>query len=53
MKTVATFMNAEEAHLLRIGLGDIGIAATVLDETTTAVAPHYINAIGGVRVQKR
>ena len=51
MKTVATFMSAEEAHLLRIRLEDEGISATVPDETTTGVAPHYINAIGGVRVQ--
>ena len=51
MKTVASFMNAQDAHLLRIRLGDAGIQATVCDEATTAIAPHYINAIGGIRVQ--
>ena len=44
-------MNAEDAHLLRIRLENEGIPATVPDETTIGVAPLYINAIGGVRVQ--
>ena len=51
MKTVTSFMNIHDAHLLRIQLGDEGISATVCDEATTAIAPHYINAIGGIRVQ--
>jgi hypothetical protein len=44
-------MNSQDAHLLRIRLADEGISATVCDEATTAIAPHYINAIGGIRVQ--
>ena len=51
MKTVAKFMNAEEAHLLRIRLAGFGVPAVVCDDLTTTVAPFLTNAIGGVRVQ--
>jgi hypothetical protein len=37
MKTVASFMNAQDAHLLRIRLQDAGISAIVCDEATSNV----------------
>jgi hypothetical protein len=53
MKTVATFMHAHQAHFLRIRLEEEGIPAIVCDEATSALAPHFIHAIGGIRVQVR
>jgi hypothetical protein len=51
MKTVASFMNAEDAHILRIKLADEGIDAVVADDTIPGIMPYYTNAIGGVKVQ--
>ncbi len=51
MKTIATFMNAHEAHLLRIKLEDSGIPAIVCDEITAGTVPHLTIAIGGIKVQ--
>ena len=53
VKTVASFMNTHDAHFLRIRLEEEGIPAIVCDEATSAIAPHFINAIGGIRVQVR
>ena len=51
MKTVATFIRSEDAHLMRIKLEGHDIPAAVLDDLTASVMPHMTNAIGGIRVQ--
>ncbi len=51
MKTIATFWKTEEAHLLRLRLGECGILAFVQDEHITQLHPWRAAAIGGVRVQ--
>ena len=51
MQTVATFLNEQEAHLLRIRLEGFGIFAVVHDANFAAVMPALTNAIGGIRVQ--
>jgi hypothetical protein len=51
MKTIASFMNSEDAHLLRIKLGDEGINAIVNNDIMSQVLPYYTNAIGGVKVE--
>jgi hypothetical protein len=51
MKTIATFWKTEEAHLLRLRLGECGIPAFLLDENVTQLHPWRAAAMGGVRVQ--
>jgi hypothetical protein len=51
VKTVATFWKPEEAHLLRLRLGEAGIPAFLQDEQSTQLHPWRAAAIGGVRVQ--
>jgi len=51
MKTIATFWKTEEAHLLRLRLGEAGIPAFLQDEHITQLHPWRAAAIGGVRVQ--
>lgn len=51
MKTIATFWKTEEAHLLRLRLGESGIPAFLQDEHITQLHPWRAAAIGGVRVQ--
>ena len=50
MVTIASFQNAENAHLFRAFLNGRGLEATVLDENTVQAAWYYSGAIGGVRV---
>jgi hypothetical protein len=51
MKTVATFWRPEDAHLLRLRLGEAGIPAFLQDEYSTQIHPWRAAALGGVRVQ--
>ena len=51
MKTIATFWKTEDAHLLRLRLGEAGIPAFLQDEHITQLHPWRAAAIGGVRVQ--
>lgn len=51
MKTIATFWKTEEAHLLKLRLGQNGIASYLQDENITQLHPWRAAAIGGVRVQ--
>jgi Putative prokaryotic signal transducing protein len=51
MKTIATFWKTEEAHLLRLRLGEAGIPVFLQDEHITQLHPWRAAAIGGVRVQ--
>ena len=51
MTTIATFTQAEEAHLLRMRLESIGIQAFIKDENTIQADWLISNAIGGVRLQ--
>jgi hypothetical protein len=51
MKTIATFTKPEQAHLLRVRLGAVGIPAYLLDENVIQTDLLYSNALGGVRVQ--
>ena len=51
MKTIATFWKTEEAHLLRLRLGEAGIPAFLQDEHITQLYPWSAAAIGGSRVQ--
>ena len=51
MTTVARFAKPEDAHLIRMRLGEAGIDAFVLDENLIQIDPFYSNALGGVRVQ--
>ena len=51
MQTIATFWRTEEAHLLRMRLGEAGIPAFLQDEHITQLHPWRAAAIGGVRVQ--
>jgi hypothetical protein len=51
MITIATFWKTEEAHLLRLRLGEAGIPAFLQDEHITQLHPWRAAAIGGVRVQ--
>jgi hypothetical protein len=51
MKTIATFWKTEEAHLLRLRLGECGIPAFLQDEHITQLHPWRAAAMGGVRVQ--
>jgi hypothetical protein len=47
MVTIATFSNANDAHLLRMRLEADGIQAFVQDE----LGQNFVQSIGGVRVQ--
>jgi hypothetical protein len=51
MKTIATFWKTEEAHLLRLRLGESGIQGFLQDEHITQLHPWRAAAMGGVRVQ--
>lgn len=51
MKTVATCVKAEDAHVLRMRLENGGIPAVVIDDLTAQAMPHLSTAIGGVKVQ--
>lgn len=50
MKTVATFSQAEEAHLLRAFLAGSGIEATIRDDVTATVDIGLSNSLRGVKV---
>jgi len=50
MKTIATLMTPEEAHLLRIRLEAAGIAAWLENENTTQILGGFFSMLGGVRV---
>ena len=50
MKTVATFANPAEAHLLAAHLGGSGIEAVLRDENTVQADMLLSNAVGGVKV---
>ena len=50
MKTVATFANPAEAHLLAAHLGENGIEAVLRDENTVQADMLLSNAVGGVKV---
>ncbi|MGJ8726080.1 MAG: putative signal transducing protein [Roseibacillus sp.] len=50
MHAVATFQEAEGAHLLRSFLEANGISAHLFDEHLVQTVWHYSNAVGGVRV---
>jgi hypothetical protein len=50
MKTVATFLDIQEAHIVKGILESEGIPAVVVDENTTSLI-LYSPAIGGVRLQ--
>ncbi|MEI6561654.1 MAG: DUF2007 domain-containing protein [Verrucomicrobiota bacterium] len=51
MITIATFSKVEEAHLLRMRLGDAGVPAYLRDENTIQWDPWYNIVLGGVRVE--
>ena len=50
MRTVATFANPAEAHLLAAHLGGNGIEAVLRDENTVQADMLLSNAVGGVKV---
>jgi phosphoglycerate dehydrogenase-like enzyme len=50
MRTVATFANPAEAHLLAAHLGGNGIEAVLRDENTVQADILLTNAVGGVKV---
>jgi hypothetical protein len=51
MKTIANFWKPEDAHLLRLRLGEAGIPAFLQNEHTTQIHPWRAAAVGGVSVQ--
>jgi hypothetical protein len=51
MKTVATFNNSDDAHLLRAHLEGSGISAFVRDDQTVSVDWGLSIAVGGVKVE--
>lgn len=51
MRTIATCFRPEEAHLIRLRLGAIGIPAYLRDETMAQLQPFYSNLLGGVRLE--
>jgi hypothetical protein len=51
MKTIANFWKPEDAHLLRLRLGEEGIPAFLQNEHTTQIHPFRAAAVGGVSVQ--
>ena len=50
MRTVATFANPAEAHLLAAHLGGNGIEVVLRDENTVQADMLLTNAVGGVKV---
>lgn len=50
MKTVASFIEAYQAHILRGRLNSEGIPALVVDDQTATINWMYSQAIGGVKV---
>jgi len=50
MRTVATFANPAEAHLLAAHLGGNGIEVVLRDENTVQAEMLLSNAVGGVKV---
>ena len=50
MRTVATFANPAEAHLLAAHLGGNGIEVVLRDENTVQADMLLSNAVGGVKV---
>jgi hypothetical protein len=50
MKTLASFSQPVEAHLLRLRLEHEGITAYLRDENMIALDWLYSNALGGVKV---
>ena len=50
MKTLASFSQPVEAHLLRLRLEAEGITAYLRDENMIALDWLYSNALGGVKV---
>lgn len=51
MKTIATFLNLQDAYLLQIRLESEGVKSLVTDEMTASMIPHLTNLIGGIKVQ--
>jgi hypothetical protein len=52
-ETILTFNEPAQLDIIRVKLEDAGIVCHVPDEHTAAWYPHYINAIGGLRLQVR
>ena len=51
MRTIANFLQPDEAHFLHLKLEACGIRSFVQDENTTQLNPWRMWATGGVRVQ--
>ncbi len=51
METIATVAEIAEAQLIRSVLEGHGITAVIPDEQTAEIAPPYLWATGGIRVQ--
>ncbi len=51
--TIATFMFLYQAQIAQGALKDAGIGSFIPEGNTVGMAPHYANAVGGVRLQVR
>ena len=51
METVATFAELAEAQVIRSVLEGHGIEAIIPDEQTAEIAPPYLWASGGIKLQ--